>query len=385
LKLIFSLDPMLVSMTGIGRYTYELAKGLRDSGQFSDIRYQFLLGWVKDPDVIISKYHAHDKPHEGAPKSTFRKWIHSTARSIFFATSPTVKGFICRPYRGYIYHSPNFVLPNFAGKRVSTVHDMSVFRVPQFHPEHRIQYQQSIFPKLIKQADLFITVSEFSKIELIDFFKVSPDRVVSVPNGVDPLFHPRSEASLKPILEKYGLVANLYTLSVGTIEPRKNIECLIDVYASLPAALRFQFPLVLVGSYGWSSESIHQKIAKYSQEGWLKYLLFVPDHDLASIYAGARLFACISHYEGFGLPVLEAMASGVPVIASNAPALVEVGGDAVVYVDPNSKEAIRQAIVDTLGDDRGSTILSSRGLAQARRFSWGRCTQETMDAYRLIA
>lgn len=372
-------------MTGIGRYTYELAKGLRDSGQFSDIRYQFLLGWAKNPDSIISKYHADDKPHDGVPKSGLKKWVHSTARSIFFATSPAIKGLICRPYRGYIYHSPNFVLPNFAGKLVSTIHDMSVFRVPQFHPEHRIQYQQSIFPNLIKQADLFITVSEFSKWELIDFFKVSADRIVSIPNGVDPLFHPRPEALLKPILEKYGLKTNLYTLSVGTIEPRKNIECLIDAYATLPAAMRLQFPLVLVGSRGWSSESIHQKIAKYSQEGWLRYLLFVPDHDLASIYAGARLFSCISHYEGFGLPVLEAMASGVPVISSNTPALVEVGGDAVVYVDPNSKEAIRQAIVDVLSDDNASKTLSSSGLAQASRFSWGRTTQETIDAYRLIA
>ena len=113
--------------------------------------------------------------------------------------------------------------------------------------------------------------------------------------------------------------------------------------------------------------------------------MFVPDHDLASIYAGARLFACLSHYEGFGLPVLEAMASGIPVISSATPALMEVGGDAPLYVDPNSSEAIRHAMMDVLMGQISSAALSNCGLVQAKRFTWARTTQETIDAYRSIA
>ena len=384
MKLIFSLDPMRVSMTGIGRYTYELAKGLRDSKLLADLKFQFLLGWVEDPEVLIQKYHSGENDGHATQTSSIKQTIHNTARSVFWAISPTVKGLICLPYKDYIYHSPSFVLPHFAGKCVSTVHDMSAFRVPQYHPKVRVKYQQDIFPHLTQKGDLFITDSEFSRTELLDFFPVTPDRVVSVPLGADPMFHVRSKEAIQDTLARYGLTPGAYTLSVGTIEPRKNIERLIDAYATLPAVLRLQYPLVLVGGHGWNSESIHQKIARYSQEGWLKYLLFVSDQDLAFIYSGARLFACVSHYEGFGLPVLEAMASGIPVISSDAASLPEVGGDAVVYVSPNREEEIREALIRVLGDDPLCLDLSKRGLERSGLFSWERTAYQTIEAYRRI-
>lgn len=385
MKLIFSLDPMRVSMTGIGRYTYELAKGLRDSKLLTDLKFQFLLGWVDDPETLIKKYHSGEKGKAHGPASPMKQAIHHAARSVFWAVSPTVKGIVSLPYKDYIYHSPSFVLPHFTGKCVSTVHDMSAFRVPQYHPQIRVQYQQDIFPHLIKKGDLFITDSEFSRTELLDFFPVSPERVVSVPLGVDPKFQVRAACIIEDTLARYGLTPGGYALSVGTIEPRKNIERLIDAYASLPSALRMQYPLVLVGGHGWNSEHIHAKIARYSQEGWLKYLLFVSDEELAFIYSGARLFACVSHYEGFGLPVLEAMASGIPVISSDAASLPEVGGDAVVYVSPNQEEEIREALIHVLNDDSLRQDLSRQGLARATVFDWTRTAQQTIETYRRIA
>ena len=377
---------MRVSMTGIGRYTYELAKGLRDSKLLTDIKFQFLLGWVDDPETLIQKYHSGEKAKEGAAPNTVKQTIHNTARSIFWSISPTVKGLICLPYlKDFIYHSPSFVLPHFAGKCVSTVHDLSAFRVPQYHPRVRVKYQQDIFPHLIKKGDLFIADSEFSRSELLDFFPMSAERVISVPLGADPMFAVRAKEVIEPILSQYGLKAGTYTLSVGTIEPRKNIERLIDVYVSLPSELRNQYPLVLVGGRGWNSEQIHQKMERYRQEGWLKYLSFVPNDHLAAIYSGARLFACISHYEGFGLPVLEAMASGIPVISSNVASLPEVGGDAVVYVNPNDDEQIREALMRVLGDDALCQDLSIQGLKRSQVFSWERCAQKTIEAYRQIA
>jgi alpha-1,3-rhamnosyl/mannosyltransferase len=376
---------MRVSMTGIGRYTYELAKGLRDSKLLTDLKFQFLLGWVDDPETLIKKYHSGEKGKAHGPASPMKQAIHHAARSVFWAVSPTVKGIVSLPYKDYIYHSPSFVLPHFTGKCVSTVHDMSAFRVPQYHPQIRVQYQQDIFPHLIKKGDLFITDSEFSRTELLDFFPVSPERVVSVPLGVDPKFQVRAACIIEDTLARYGLTPGGYALSVGTIEPRKNIERLIDAYASLPSALRMQYPLVLVGGHGWNSEHIHAKIARYSQEGWLKYLLFVSDEELAFIYSGARLFACVSHYEGFGLPVLEAMASGIPVISSDAASLPEVGGDAVVYVSPNQEEEIREALIRVLNDDSLRQDLSRQGLARATVFDWTRTAQQTIEAYRRIA
>lgn len=375
---------MLMSLTGIGRYTYELAKGFASSSLLERVRFQFLLGWVDDPQTLIDKYHSSDKAHTGAPSSALKQWVHSQARTAFWAISPTVKGIITAPYKDYIYHSPSFVLPHFAGKCVSTVHDMSAFRVPQFHPDFRVRYQEKIFPHLVKKGNLFITDSEFSKRELLDFFPACEHRVVSVALGADPVFQVRTKEALEPLLRSYGLQFGSYTLSVGTIEPRKNIERLIDAYASLPIELRRSCPLVLVGGQGWNSEHIHLKIAQYSAEGWLKYLSFVPDQDLAPIYSGAKVFACISHYEGFGLPVLEAMSSGVPVICSNVASLPEVGGDAVLYVEPSRTEQVREALAQLIGDDAKCAHLAQLGLERAKSFSWGRAVEQTIKAYQQI-
>lgn len=376
---------MRVSMTGIGRYTYELAKGLRDADAFESLKFQFLLGWVDSPETLIHKYHASKAGQSAGSRSPIRQRFYHAARSVFRVMSPTVQGMLAGPYRDYIYHSPSFVVPRFHKKCVSTVHDMSAFRVPQYHPASRVNYQREIFRHLLKKGSLFITDSVFSRAELLDFFPLPEDRVVSVPLGVDGAFQPRPASALRERLAIYGLEADRYVLCVGTIEPRKNVEHLIDAYAKLNKGLWSEWPLVLVGGYGWNSEHIHQKIARYSQEGWLKYLAFAEEEDLPFIYSGARLFVFVSRYEGFGLPVLEAMASGVPVISSNAASLPEVGGDAVVYVEPNNVEQLVETLTRVLGDDVERSLLSERGYVRSQSFSWQRTVYETIDAYRRIA
>lgn len=370
-------------MTGIGRYTFELAKGLRDSEFIEDIKYQFLLGWADSPESLVQKYHMEKSP-PAKSYSHLRQHLYSAARSVYRAVSPTIQGKLANAHKGYIYHSPSYVLPYFDGRCVSTVHDMSIFRVPHYHPNHRILYQATVFKHLVKKGELFITDSEFSRNELLDFFPVSEDRVVSVPLGADPVFQPRSVQAIARALARFDLEPGNYTLCVGTIEPRKNIERLITAYARLPEDIRGAWPLVLVGSRGWNSEHIHSKINEYRREGWLKYLSFVNDIDLPLIYSGARLFAFLSHYEGFGLPVLEAMASGIPVVASKAASLPEVGGDAVLYVSPDNDEEIAHVLEATLTNDAVLQSLSIRGLQQAKKFSWGRTVNETVDAYRRI-
>lgn len=385
MKLIFSLDPLRVSITGIGRYTYELAKGFQDNPQLEDLKFQYLLGWVSDPEVLIRKYHSSEALDSGVTPSFLNDLIHNIMRPVFRVASPSIKGLIARQYKNYIYHSPNFVLPNFPGKCVSTVHDMSVFRLPQYHPQSRVRHQHSLFKPLIKKGSLFITDSEFSKNELLEYFPTVEGRVVSVPLGVDPMFCVRPYSVIELTLAKYGLTAGRYTLSVGTIEPRKNIKRLVQAYEQLPVDLREYYSLVLVGGRGWNSKDIHELIASYSAQGWLKYLDYVSDQDLAAIYSGARLFVCISRYEGFGLPVLEAMASGIPVISSGVTSLPEVGGNAVVYVDHNDTENIYFALQQVLQDDAYCESLSIKGLAQAKLFGWDRTTNETLSAYGQIS
>jgi len=386
LKLIFCLDPLRVSITGIGRYTYELAKGLRDSGKLESLKFQYLLGWVDDPQTLINKRHSEEKVQARARRpSWFKDSIHNALRSGYRTISPAVKGLITLPYKDYIYHSPNYELPHYAGRSVSTIHDLSIFRYPQYHPAHRVAYQKAIFPNIIDRATLFITVSEFSKNELLNLYPSAEGRVVSIPLGADPIFRVRKPAAIASTLARYGLIPGNYSLSVSTIEPRKNIERLIDAYVQVPISFRTQYPLVLVGGAGWNSKYIHDLINKYTKQGWLKYLQYVPDVDMAEIYSGARVFACISYYEGFGLPILEAMASGIPVISSNAASLPEVGGGAVIYVDPNQTEQVTHALKMVLDDDRFCQILAKKGLERAQLFSWERTAQETLLAYGKIA
>ena len=386
MKLLFCLDPLRASITGIGRYTYELAKGLQACTQLEDLKFQYLFGWVDDPQILIDRHHSSEQVRQrGGHPNWVKQNLYPLVRSAYQKMAPLGKGIITLPYKNYIYHSPNYEIPNFVGKTVSTVHDLSILRLPQYHPPARVKHQENIFPRLIKKGSLFITDSEFSKGELLDFFPSARGRVVSVPLGADPMFRARDYTLIEPTLQGYGLSAGRYALSVGTIEPRKNIERLIQAYALLPMDLRMQYPLVLIGGAGWNSEHIHQLIAKYTQQGWLKYLAFVPDQDMAMIYSGARVFACVSHYEGFGLPVLEAMASGIPVISSDAASLPEVGGDAVLYVNPNQTEQITDALQLLLNDDARCQALAQSSLARSQLFSWDRTVQETLSAYQQIA
>ena len=170
--------------------------------------------------------------------------------------------------------------------------------------------------------------------ELLQEFNLSEDKVQAIPLGVDQVYHPRPLSEIEDVLAQYGLQAQGYSLFVSTIEPRKNLSNLIAAYSKLPSAMRQRWPLVLVGGKGWNSDEIHAQIEQATAQSWLKYLGYVPQAHLPLLYAGARLFTYPSLYEGFGLPIAEAMASGVPVLTSNCSSMPEVAGTAALLVEP---------------------------------------------------
>ncbi len=203
--------------------------------------------------------------------------------------------------------------------------------------------------------------------------------------GANPAFRPHSAAALAPVLARWELQAQGYSLYVGTIEPRKNLDRLLDAYEALPKALRARYPLVMAGSPGWRSEHTHARMARAASAGWLHYLRYVPQADLPALYAGARLFAYPSLYEGFGLPVLEAMASGVPVLTSNVSSLPEVVGDVALSIDPQDTDAITAALVRGLQDEAWQLQACSAGIEHARQFTWARCIDRTVQVYAQLA
>jgi alpha-1,3-rhamnosyl/mannosyltransferase len=286
-------------------------------------------------------------------------------------------------FRGKVFHAPNYLLPQYADNAVVTVHDLSVFKFPETHPVERVRQFERDFSRSMSQARHLITDSHSTRQEVMDYLGWPADKITAVPLGVALQFKPATDPMrLAATLSGYGLAVGGYTLCVSTLEPRKKIDKLLQAYECLPQSLRERFPLLLVGSYGWLSDHLHQEVARLSGQGWLRYLGFVPEAALPALYAGARSFVYPSTYEGFGLPVLEAMASGVPVVTSNRSCLPELAGGAALLVDPDDVEALVLAVRRCLEDVSWRDAAIVQGLARAKNFSWSECMDQTAVIYR---
>ncbi len=275
---------------------------------------------------------------------------------------------------GAVYFEPNYVLVKYDGPAIATIHDLSTLRFPEFHPARRVRLHERHLRATVARADHLITVSELVRREAMDLLGVAPGRITAVPNGIDRSFRPLppDDATLRRTLARSGLTAGGYVLSVGTLEPRKNIDTLLTAWQGLPAALRQAHSLVLAGSTGWKSAGTESRLAALERTGEVRRLGFVPDAELPALYAGARLFVYPSLYEGFGLPPLEAMATGTPVLTSRGTAMEEVAAGAALLVDPRDPEEIGRVLAAALGSPELLRDLARRGVTRAAEFSWER-------------
>jgi glycosyltransferase involved in cell wall biosynthesis len=303
---------------------------------------------------------------------------------MYSLVSPLIKRYMLRGYSDHVFHGPNFYLPPFNGPSVCTFHDLSVFTWAHCHPPERVRYMRKEIALTLKRADMLITDSEYTRREVAAYFGWPLEKIRAVPLACSADFRPRTSDELIPVLGRHGLKLGGYSLYVGTIEPRKNLEALLDAYAMLPPSMRQQWPLVLIGYHGWHSEQLHVRIEAAVSEGWARYLGFVDADELPLIYAGARVFLFPSLYEGFGLPVLEAMASGIPVVCSNSSTLPEVAGDAAAMCEPQDVDTLKDLIKMGLDDEIWRSKAISKGLLQAAGFSWQRCAKETVAVYQEV-
>jgi len=283
-----------------------------------------------------------------------------------------------------LYHEPNYVPMPYKGPLVLTVCDMSCFDHPETHPQERVRLMQRDLPPAIEKADHIIVISKSSGDALRQWFNVDPSRITITYLAADPRFRPRPAETVAPLLAGLGLTPGGYVLSVGTLEPRKNLATLFAAYAGLPAPLRQRYPLAVAGLNGWNTEGLMKAASELIRRGELKLLGYVPDELIPALYAGAAAFCYPSRYEGFGLPALEAMASGVPVITSNRTSLPEVVGDAGIMVDPDDVEGLRERLRQLLEDATYAAELGHRGLLRSQTFSWDRCARETFSVYRQV-
>ncbi|WP_048817667.1 glycosyltransferase family 4 protein [Ralstonia solanacearum] len=367
MKVVLSVEALMPTLTGIGRYTWELASRLPWSLGDDCVRYYRQGRWIPDCGPLLRSM---DSLHARRRKLSPPRWLRAFGMKL-----------ACR---GRIFHGPNYFLPPCADAGVATVHDLSVFKFPETHPVERVRHFEQEFRRSLARSAHLITDSEATRREVIDFLGWPADKITAVPLGVAPRFAPRADADVTTPLRKYGLTPGGYALCVSTLEPRKRIDHLIRAYGALSRPLRAQFPLVLAGSQGWQNARLLQEISRATGQGWLRYLGFVPEADLLQIYAGARLFVYPSIYEGFGLPVLEAMASGVPVVASNRASLPEVTKGAALLVDPDDMDALMQSVRTGLVCDAWRSSARSQGLRVAQDFSWDRCVEQTIRVYRRV-
>ncbi|MCB0216464.1 MAG: glycosyltransferase family 4 protein [Chloroflexi bacterium] len=284
-----------------------------------------------------------------------------------------------------LLHAPAHALP--ARSRlpsVVTVHDLSFFRMPEAFPRAKAAYLQQAMRHAARQASALLAVSEFTRRELMDLLAVPPERVHVVHNGVDPSFRSLADADLAAWRRSAGLPER-FLLALGTLQPRKNLGTLIEAYAQLRARLPDAPDLVLAGARGWGDSDLSRRVEALGLTGHLHLPGFVPADDLPKLYNAATLLAYPSWYEGFGLPVLEAMACGTPCLIADAGSLPEVAGDAAPALPPEDPAAWAAAMADLLQAPEQLAALGRAGLARAQRFSWSQTASRTAELYREVA
>jgi len=360
---------------GIGRYVRELIAALADEDRVTDYRL-FVAG-------------ANVKPLPPLPGSNFT-WRTSRISPIWFARL-WQRARLPIPVERWVgkidlFHATDFVLPPTRTKTrtVLTVHDLSFVRAPDAASPSLKRYLDQVVPRSVHRADYVLADSQATKDDLIALYGVTPDKVEVLLSGVNPRFQPVNDpALLSTVRAKYGIGDAPFVLSVGTVQPRKNYERLIQAFAQLPDDLR-HVHLVIAGGRGWLQGPIYAAVETLGLTDRVHFIGFADDDDLPALYSAARAFAFPSLYEGFGLPVLESMACGTPVVTSNVSSLVEVAGDATLLIDPLSVQQIADALIQLLTDESLRTQLVERGHAQARQFTWQRAAAQLHNVYKRL-
>jgi glycosyltransferase involved in cell wall biosynthesis len=286
-----------------------------------------------------------------------------------------------------VFHSPDFVLPPVrAARSILTVHDLAFLLYPECADARLRAYLERTVPRSVQRADYVVADSENTRNDVICLLGVPPERVTVVPGGVDPSFKPvTDEATKSAFKQRIGLDDETpYILFVGVIEPRKNLVGLIEAFDILKGR-SLPHKLVVVGRRGWLSDSTMARADRSPYRNDIIFPGFIPDGDLNTLYSAAESFAFPSHYEGFGLPVLEAMACGTPVVASRASSLPEVVGDAGMQVDPDDSERLASALELLALNPEMRADFSVRGLARAATFTWDAAADVMLDVYRKVA
>jgi glycosyltransferase involved in cell wall biosynthesis len=372
-NIVINTLSLLSKLTGIGKYTFEICKRITQMGLQTDINYFY--------GYYSKKLYMMDIPPSGKIIKKIKRYL-----SRFYLIKKTTREsllFVSRfSHRTFdLYWEPNIVpLEHLQSKHlITTIHDFSFQHYPECLPKENKEYLQKHFWKNIRKSDRIITGSNYIKSEIVDLLKYDAARIKVIYHGVD---HDNFKIYDKSMLHDFKTAHNLpekFILFVGSIEPRKNLKNVLMGYNALPDAFKKECKFVLAGFSGWKNAEIMDTIAREAKN--IIYLGYLSNLELAYLYNLASVFIYASLYEGFGIPPLEAMACGTPVIVSRSSSLPEVCGDAAYYVDPLQVDSISEGMYKLFDDAGLRGELMRRGLIRSKLFSWDESAQNHLSLF----
>lgn len=373
------VSPLRGKKSGVGYYVYNLVRSLLSM----DSRYVCTLfavpGWRRwRIDVGLAL---------GDSELFTYRWILPRRLSSLLFQTPWQRWITIERFVGSLdlFHSTNFLcLPQKEGRRVVTVFDLTFILFPQYHPRYRVMVFKNFFSRSLELADKVIAISENTKQDLVDLMQVPREKIDVTPLAAGENFKPMSAQDSERVLSQYGITYRDYFLYVGTIEPRKNLISLLKAYELFRSSSPCRYPLVLAGGSGWLNDGFYKKWEGSAYKEDIRILGYVEEAYLPSLYSGALAFVYPSLYEGFGLPPLEAMACGTPVITSNNSSLPEVTGNAAILVNPLEVKEIAEALIRIASDCSLQEDLRQKGLQRAKLFSWRETTKRTLRVYESV-
>lgn len=366
--------PLSVRSAGIATYTRELTRAMAETAP----TWRFTLFQPQWP-------RRRDQPVElGANVEVRRAWRYPCILGGPPAGVPRLSSLESAIADVDLFHGTSYSLPRRSrAKMVATVHDLALLRHPEWGTRSLVQMVRRAVRELPAAARV-IAVSESTRNELIEFCDLPPERICVVHNGCGSEFHRLDTGQCRERIERELRIGGPFVLHVGTLEPRKNLANLIAAFAQVRLAGADHHRLVLVGADGWGSASIHRAAVAHGVAASVRFVGRVASDLLPALYSAADVVAYPSLHEGFGLPVLEAMACGTPVVAANRAAIPEIAGDAALLVDPEIPEEIAAAICRCLQDETLAADLHRRGIERAAEFTWERAAARTIAVYREI-
>jgi glycosyltransferase involved in cell wall biosynthesis len=372
LRVGVDIRPFYEPLTGVGWYLFHLLEALAQRDDVQIIPFG-------EPLLTDGGSRLH-VPIPGAKQEVAfdlrGRLLSRFSRPLALSAYPA----LVRMQRVDLFFGANYFLPralsSVATRRVVTVHDLTYRRFPELLQKETLENLNRSMLRELTVADRVICVSEATRRDLLEFYDVSPARVKTVLSGLAAVAEPGAPPSSLP---------QRYILFVSTIEPRKNVMTLIRAFEELKQTAGYDGKLVLVGKIGWKSEDVVKRLRTSRWRDDIVHLDYLERSTLAAVYAGAEVFVFPSLYEGFGFPLLEAMAYGVPTIAARSSSLPEVGGDATLYFDPLDADALTRLLRELTCDDDLKRSLIEKGRARVALFSWERAADETMKVFREAA